>query len=59
MVDVGVIKQIMKVMGSIDASVAIKGTIFIVIIARYIMNTSGEIIRTKMTYSSQNKTNSL
>ena len=35
MVDVGVIKQIMKVMGSIDASVAIKDTIFVVIIARY------------------------
>ena len=56
---VGVIKQIMKDMGSIDALVAIKGTIFMVMVATYIVNTSGEIIRTTLTHTSQNKTNSL
>ena len=59
MVDVGVIKQIVKDIGSIDASVAIKGTIFMVMVATYIVNTSREIIRTTLTHSSQNKTNSL
>ena len=59
MVDVGVIKQIMKDMGSVDASVAMKDTIFMVMIATYVVNTSGEIIRTTLTCSSQNKTNSL
>ena len=53
MVDVGVIKQIMKDMGSIDASVAIKGTIFMVMVATYIVNTSGEIITTTLTHSCQ------
>ena len=59
MVDVGVIKQIMKDMGSVDELVAIKGTIFMVMVATYIVNTSGEIIRTTLTHTSQNKTNSL
>ena len=59
MVDAGVIKQIMKDIGSIDALVAIKGNIFMVIVATYIVNTFGEIIRTTLTHTSQNKTNSL
>ena len=58
MVDVGVINQIMKDMRSIDALVAIKGTISTVMVATYIVRTSREIIRTKLTHSSQNKTNS-
>ena len=53
MVDVGVIKQIKKDMGSIDASVAIKGIIFMVMVATYIVNTSGEIITTTLTHSCQ------
>ena len=57
--DGGVIKQIMKEMGSIDALVAIIGTIFIVIVATYLVNTSREIIRTTLTYTNQNKTKSL
>ena len=59
MVDVQVIKQTMKDMGSVDAPVAIKDTIFIVMAATNIVNTCGEIIRTTLTRSSQNKTNSL
>ena len=55
----GVIKQIMKEMGSIDALVAIIGTIFMVIVATYIVNTSREIIRTTLTHTNQNKTKSL
>ena len=58
-VDVEVIKQIMKGMGSVDALVAIKDTNFIVMIATYLVNTSGEIIRTTLTHSNQSKTNSL
>ena len=54
-VDVGVIKQIMKDMGSAERSVAVKDTIFMVMVATYIVNTSGEIIRTILTGSSQNK----
>ena len=59
MVGVGVIKQVMKDMGSKDTLVAIKGIIFMVIVATQILNTSEEIIRTTMsqkTRSSQNKT---
>ena len=59
MLDVGVIKQIVKDIGSIDASVAIKGIIFMVMVATYIVNTSREIIRTALIHRSQNKTNSL
>ena len=59
MVDVQVNKQIVKDMRSADASVAMKDTIFMVMIATYIVNTSGEIIRTTLTRSSQNTTNSL
>ena len=59
MVDVEVIKQIMKNMGSIDTLVSIKGTIFMVIVATYIVNTSGEIIRTTLTHNSQIKINLL
>ena len=59
MVDVQVIKQTMKDMGSVDAPVVIKDTIFIVMAATNIVNTCGEIIRTTLTRSSQNKTNSL
>ena len=62
MVGVGVIKQVMKDMGSKDALVAIKASFFMVIVATQILNTSEEIIRTTMsqkTRSSQNKTNSL
>ena len=59
MVDVEVIKRIVKDMRSADASVAMKDTIFMVMIATYIANTSGEIIRTTLTRSSQNTTNSL
>ena len=59
MVDVQVNKQIVKDMRSADASVAMKDTIFMVMIATYIANTSGEIIRTTLTRSSQNTTNSL
>ena len=62
MVGVGVMKQVMKDMGSKDALVAIKGIIFMVIVATQILSTSEEIIRTTMsqkTRSSQNKTNSL
>ena len=59
MVDVQVNKQIVKDMRSADASVAMKDTIFMVMIATYIVNTSGEIIRTILTSSSQNTTNSL
>ena len=59
MVDVEVIKRIVKDMRSGDASVAMKDTIFMVMIATYIVNTSGEIIRTTLTGSSQNTTNSL
>ena len=59
MVDVEVIKRIVKDMRSGDASVAMKDTIFMVMIATYIVNTSGEIIRTTLTHSSQNKTKSL
>ena len=59
MVDVEVIKRIVKDMRSADASVAMKDTIFMVMIATYIVNTSGEIIRTILTSSSQNTTNSL
>ena len=55
MVDVGVIKQIIKDMGSIDASVAIKGIICMVMTTTYIVNTSGEIIRTTLTQGSHNK----
>ena len=58
MVDVRVIRQIMKDIESVDASVSMKNTIFMVI-ATYIVNTSGEIIRTTLTHSSQNKTKSL
>ena len=58
-VDVEVIKQIMKGMGSVDALVAIKDTNFMVMIATYLVNTSGEIIRTTLTHSNQSKTNSL
>ena len=58
-VNVGVIKQIMKDMGSVDASVAMKDTIFVVMIVTYIVNTFGEIIRTALICSSQNKTNPL
>ena len=50
-----VIKQIMKDMGSLDASVAMKDTIFVVMIAI----TSGKIIRVTLTRSNQKKTNSL
>ena len=49
----------MKDMGSVDALVATKDTIFIVMAATNIANTCGEIIRTTLTRSSQNKTNSL
>ena len=59
MVDVGVIKQILKDMEWVDASVAMKDTIFMVIIATYVENTSGEIIRTTMAHGNQNKDNSL
>ena len=59
MVDLGVIKQIVKDMGSIDASVAIKDIIFMVMTTTYIVNTSGEILRTTLTQSSHSKTNSL
>ena len=59
MVDVQVIKQTMKDMGSVDAPVAMRDTIFIVMAATYIVNTSEEIIRTTLTRISQNKTNSL
>ena len=58
MVDVRVIRQIMTDIESVDASVSMKNTIFMVI-ATYIVNTSGEIIRTTLTHSSQNKTKSL
>ena len=51
--------QITTDMESVDGLVSIKNTIFIVMIATYIVNTSGEIIRTRLTHSSQNKTNSL
>ena len=50
-----VIKQIMKDMGSLDASVAMKDTIFVVMIAI----TSEKIIRVTLTRSNQKKTNSL
>ena len=46
----------MKDMGSIDAQVVIKGTIFMVMVATYMVNSSGEFIRTTMAHSSQNKT---
>ena len=36
-----------------------KDTIFMVIIATYVENTSGEIIRTTMTHGNQKKGNSL
>ena len=49
----------MKETRSIEASVAIKGTIFMVMIATYTANTSGEIMRTTLKHSNQNKTNSL
>ena len=49
----------MKETRLIDASVAIKDTIFMVVIATYRVNTSGEIMRTTLTHSNQNKTNSL
>ena len=55
MADMEVIKQIMNDIGSIDASVVIKGTIFMAMVATYIVNTSGEIIRATLTHSSQNK----
>ena len=55
MVDVGVIKQVMKDMGSAERSVEVKDTIFMVMVATYTVNTSGEIIRTILTGSSQNK----
>ena len=58
MVDVRVIRQIMTDIESVDASVSMKNTIFMVI-ATYIVNTSGEIIRATLTHSSQNKTKSL
>ena len=58
MVDVQVIKPTMKDTGPVDASVAIKDTIFTVMIATYIVNTSGEMTRTTLTRSSLNKTNS-
>ena len=41
MMDVGVIKQIMKDMGSIYASVSIKSTILMVMIATYIVTSWG------------------
>ena len=59
MVNIGVIKQIMKDLESVDAPVAMKDTIFMVMIDTYIVNTSREIIRTTPTCSSQNKTNPL
>ena len=46
----------MKDMGSIDAQVVIKGTIFMVMVATYMVISSGEFIRTTMAHSSQNKT---
>ena len=58
MVDVRVIRQIMTDIESVDASVSMKDTIFMVI-ATYIVNTAAEIIRTTLTHSSQNKTKSL
>ena len=59
MVDIAVIKQIMKDMESVDASVAMKDTIFMVMIATHVVNTFGEIIRTILTHSIQNKIKSL
>ena len=59
MVDVQVIKPTMKDTRPVDASVAMKDTIFIAMIATYIVNTSGEMTRTTLTRSSRNKTNSL
>ena len=52
MVDVQVIKLTMKDTGPVDALVAIKDTIFTVMIAAYIVNTSGEMTRTTLTRSS-------
>ena len=49
------IKQIINDMGSADTSVAMKDTIFMVMIA---VNISGEIIRTTLTHRSQNTINS-
>ena len=51
----GVIKQIIKDIGSVETSVAMKDTIFMVMIA---VNISGKIIRTTLTHRSQNKINS-
>ena len=59
MVDVQVIKPTMKATRPVDASEVIKDTIFIAMIATYIVNTSGEMTRTTLTRSSLNKTNSL
>ena len=52
---IGVIKQIIKDIGSVETSVAMKDTIFMVMIA---VNISGKIIRTTLTHRSQNKINS-
>ena len=50
----GVIKQIIKDIGSVETSVAMKDTIFMVMIA---VNISGKIIRTTLTHRSQNRIN--
>ena len=51
--------QIIKDMGSIDTSVAIKGTIFMLMTTTNIVNTCGKIIRTTLVNNSQSETNSL
>ena len=51
--------HIIRDMGSIDISVAVKGTIFMVMTNANIVNTCGKIIRTTPVNNSQSKTNSL
>ena len=59
MVDVEAFKEIMKDVGSVDASVAMKDITFMVMIVTYIVNISREIIRAILIRSSQNTTTSL